>query len=146
MFDLDLEDSTPPETPQIKYFNLNLHIRILTRNLFEIKDFARRLEFVLGRTTERVKDRLGRRIWAGKDIYLSTEARRLNQSRDSWRTIVNFQPRRDNYSNQRQDQRQDQRGRRRKRYMSTLSYSYSSACIVSQPVVLKSLRDRFKWL
>ena len=146
LFDLDLEDSTPPETPQIKYFNLNLHIRILTRNLFEIKDFARRLEFVLGRTTERVKDRLGRRIWAGKDIYLSTEARRLNQSRDSWRTIVNFQPRRDNYSNQRQDQRQDQRGRRRKRYMSTLSYSYSSACIVSQPVVLKSLRDRFKWL
>ena len=115
LFDLDLEDSTPPETPLIKYFNLNLHIRILTRNLFEIKDFARRLEFVLGRTTERVKERLGRRIWAGKDIYLSTEARRLNQTRDSWRTIVNFQPRRDNL-NQRQDQRQR---RLRKRYMST---------------------------
>ena len=105
LFDLDLEDSTPPETPQIKYFNINLHIRILTRNLFEIKDFARRLEFVLGRTTERVKDRLGRRIWAGKDIYLSTEGRRSNQTRESWRTIVNFKPKGDNLMDQRQDQR-----------------------------------------
>lgn len=119
VFDLDLEDSTPPQTPQIKYFNLDLHIQILTRNLFEIKDFARRLEFVLGRTTERVKERLGRRVWAGKDIYLSTEARRLNQTRGSWKTIVNFQPRRDSYLNQRQDQR---RGRPRKRSISTLSY------------------------
>ena len=132
LFDLDLEDSTPSEAPQIKYFNINLHIRILTRNLFEIKDFARHLEFVLGRTTERVKDRLGRRVWAGKDIYLSTEARRLNQTRDSWRAIVNFQPRRDNFKNQRQDQR---RGRLRKRSMSTLSvsYLYGNICIVSQP-------------
>jgi hypothetical protein len=120
LFDLNLEDSTPPETPQVKYFNINLHIRILTRNLFEIKDFARRLEFVLGRTSERVKDRLGRRIWAGKDIYLSTEARRLNQTRDSWRSIVNYQPRRDTHMDQRQDQ---PRGRLRKRYMSTLSNS-----------------------
>ena len=117
LFDLNLEDSTPPQTPQIKYFNIDLHVQILTRNLFEIKDFARRLEFVLGRTTERVKERLGRRVWAGKDIYLSTEARRLNQTRDSWKTIVNFQPRRDTYLNQRQDQR---RGRPRKRFMSTL--------------------------
>ena len=102
LFDLDLGDSTPPEIPQIKYFNLNLHIRILTRNLFEFKDFARRLEFVLGRTTERVKDRLGRRIWAGKDIYLSTEGRRSNQTRESWRTIVNFKStRRDDHMDQR---------------------------------------------
>jgi hypothetical protein len=120
LFDLDLEDSTPPKIPPIKCFNIDLHVQILTRNLFEIKDFARRLEFVLGRTTDRVKERLGRRIWAGKDIYLSTEARRLNQTRDSWKTIVNFQPRRDSYLSQRQDQR---RGRPRKRSMSTLSYS-----------------------
>ena len=105
LFDLDLEDSTPPETPRIKYFNIDLHIRILTRNLFEIKNFARNLEFVLSRTSERVKDRLGRRIWAGKDIYLSTDARRLNLTRDSWRSIVNFQPRRDTFMNRRQDRR-----------------------------------------
>jgi hypothetical protein len=127
LFDLDLEDSTPPKIPQIKYFNLDLHVQILTRNLFEIKDFARRLEFVLGRTTERVKERLGRRVWAGKDIYLSTEARRINQTRDSWKTIVNFQPRRDSYLNE--DQR---RGRPRKRSISTQSYSYDNARIVSQ--------------
>jgi hypothetical protein len=112
LFDLDLEDSTPPKTPPIKYFDLNLHIRILTRNVFEIKDLARHLEFVLGRTTERVKDRLGRRVWAGKDIYLSTEDRRLNQTRDSWRNIVNFQPRRDKYMNQGKDWQQDKRRRR----------------------------------
>ena len=142
LFDLDLEDSTPPETPKIKYFDLDLHVRILTRNLFEIKDFARRLEFVFGRTTERVKERLGRRVWSGKDIYLSTEARRVNQTREAWKTIVNFQPRRDSYLNLRQDQR-----RLRKRSMSTLSYSYSNARIVSQqePVVL-SLPEIFKWL
>ena len=129
LFDLDLDDSTPPQTPRTKYFNLDLHVQILTRNLFEIKDFARRLEFVLGRTTERVKERLGRRVWAGKDIYLSTEARRLNQTRDSWKSIVNFQPRRDSYLNQRQSQRW---GRPRKRSMSTLSHSYGSTYIVSQ--------------
>ncbi|KAF8803876.1 hypothetical protein BYT27DRAFT_7171332 [Phlegmacium glaucopus] len=112
LFDLDLEDLTPPETPRIKYFNLDLHVRIITRNLFEIKDFARRLEFVLGRTTERVKERLGRRVWAGKNIYLSSEARRVNQTREAWKTIVNFQPRRDSYLHQRQDQRW---GRPRKR-------------------------------
>ena len=121
LFDLDLEDLTPPETPKIKYFNITLHIRILKRNLFEIKDFAKRLEFVIGRTTERVKDRLGRRVWAGKDIYLATEARRLNQTRESWRTIVNFQRRGDSYTDQRQGRQQ---GRVRKRSMSTLSYSY----------------------
>ena len=143
LFDLDLEDLTPPETQQIKYFNLDLHVRILTRDLFEIKSFAQRLEFVLGRTTERVKERLGRRVWAGKDIYLSTEARRVNQTRDAWKTIVNFQPRRDSYLDQQQNQRW---GRQRKRSMSTLNYLHGSAHIVSQqPVVLKGLRDRFKW-
>lgn len=139
LFDLDLEDSTPPETPPIKYFNIDLHVRILTRNLYEIKDFARRLEFVLGRTTDRVKERLGRRVWAGKDVYLSSEARRVNQTRDAWKAIVNFQPRRDSYVNQRQDRWQ---GRSRRRTMSTLS---DSARTISQhPVVLKSLRDQFR--
>jgi len=139
LFDLDLEDMTPPETPRIKYLNLDLHVRIITRNLFEIKDFARRLEFVLGRTTERVKERLGRRVWAGRDIYLSTEGRRVNQMREAWKTIVNFQPRRDIYLNQRW-------GRPRKRSMSTLDYPHGSARFISQqPVVLKNLRDRIKW-
>jgi hypothetical protein len=114
LFDLDLEDSTPPETPQIKYFNLALHIRIITRNLSEIKEFTRHLEFVFGRTTERVKDRLGRRIWAGKDIYLSTEGRRINQTQAHWRAIANFKPRHDTFM------KLDRRGGR-KRFMSTLS-------------------------
>lgn len=94
-FNVDVNDQSPPKPPEEKMLDLDLHISILTRDLAEISAFASTLDKVLGRTTQRVKERLGRRVWAGRDIYLSTEKQRKVISRERWREIVHFQPRRE---------------------------------------------------
>lgn len=94
-FDVDVDNQIIPDPPTEKILDINLHIRILTRDLAEISTFAQTLDKVLGRTTQRVKERLGRRVWAGKDVYLSTEDRRTVVPRGRWREIVRFQPRRE---------------------------------------------------
>ncbi|KAF8640152.1 hypothetical protein AX17_001388 [Amanita inopinata Kibby_2008] len=100
-FDVDInQEPATSSSPQSaspshdKPFSLGLHIQILERDLREIEELASRVEDVLGRTIQRVKERLGRRIWAGRDIYLRTEDRRLKVSRTQWTAMANFQPRR----------------------------------------------------
>lgn len=93
-FDVDVNNQTLPEPPSEKMFDIDLHIRVLARDLAEISSFYSALDNVFGRTTQRVKERLGRRVWANKDIYLSTENRRTFITRERWREIVNFRPRR----------------------------------------------------
>lgn len=95
--DLDITNPAPPEVPKTKFFDINLHIQILKRNISELEGFNERLAFVLGRTTQRVKERLGRRIWDSKDVFLSTERTRMNLTKEEWKGIVNFQPRKDNW-------------------------------------------------
>jgi hypothetical protein len=77
-----------------KMFNLDLHIRTLEKDIADISSFASVLDQVLGRTTQRKKEYLGRRVWAGKNIYLSTEDKRLIVSRERWQDIVRFRARR----------------------------------------------------
>lgn len=92
---LDLNVDAPPETslPPVKYLDLNFHIQVLERDLAEISQFNRRVLDVLGRTTQRIKERLGRRVWSGKDIYLQTSSSRLMMTRKHWQSIVHFKPR-----------------------------------------------------
>lgn len=96
-FNVDVSDESlpsPPVDPRKKTFDFDLHLRILQRDLEEITTFSTHLEQVLGRTTQRVKERLGRRVWSGKDIYLITDGdRRGRVPRDRWRQIVKFKPR-----------------------------------------------------
>jgi hypothetical protein len=95
LFDVDV--NTPSEVPtlsRVKYFDFNVHIQVLERDLKEITEFDRRVVDVLGRTTQRIKERLGRRIWLKKDIYLGTRYSRRPVSRPHWEKIVNFKPRR----------------------------------------------------
>lgn len=95
IFDLDVDTpptTTPPLAPP-KYFDIDLHILILQRDITEIETFATQVEDILGRTTQRLKERLGRRVWAGKDVYLHTDEKRQKLSREHWREIVQFRPR-----------------------------------------------------
>jgi hypothetical protein len=97
--ELDFDNAAArPQQPPLKYFNVNLHIVILKRNILDIEDFSKRLEFVLGRTTQRVKERLGRRVWQGKDIFFRDSPKgRVVMTKENWKEVVNFQPRKDDY-------------------------------------------------
>ncbi|TFK43146.1 hypothetical protein BDQ12DRAFT_674478 [Crucibulum laeve] len=92
VFDVDL--NAPQLSPKcLKYLDLDLHINILSRDVREIQMFATHLANILGRTTQRMKERLGRRIWAERDIYLSSENKRVILSRNRWKEVVGFKPR-----------------------------------------------------
>ncbi|GLB33600.1 hypothetical protein LshimejAT787_0104840 [Lyophyllum shimeji] len=94
VFDVDLDAPPIPTPPPPKYFDINLHLRILERDIREIEAFAENLERVRGRNLQRLKERLGRRVWAGKDVWLSVENRRRKVTREEWQKIVGFKPRR----------------------------------------------------
>lgn len=97
--------STPiiasPSTPSliapvpIKPFDINLHISILQRNLYDSERFAAHLEQLVGRTTQRIKERLGRRVWDGRDIYMADVNRRIILSREAWARSAGFRERRE---------------------------------------------------
>ncbi|KAF9008679.1 hypothetical protein BDQ17DRAFT_1348750 [Cyathus striatus] len=94
LFSYNLDELRPPPM-KTKQFDIDLHIYILERDIRELDAFTRRLQDTLGRTTQHLKERLGRRVWAGKDIYLATEHKgRTVISREKWREIVGFKPRR----------------------------------------------------
>ncbi|KAI0370259.1 hypothetical protein BV20DRAFT_995493 [Pilatotrama ljubarskyi] len=73
-----------------KPFDIDLHLSLLRRDLDELVPFQRRLEHVLARTVQRVKERLGRRVWAEKNIFLRDTDRRLQVSKEFWRQNVNY--------------------------------------------------------
>lgn len=79
----------------IKPFDIKLHISILQRNLYDSERFHAHLEHLVGRTTQRLKERLGRRVWAGKDIYMADVNKRIMLSRDAWARSAGFRERRE---------------------------------------------------
>ncbi|KAF5388167.1 hypothetical protein D9615_000207 [Tricholomella constricta] len=93
VFDVDIENPSLPSPPPVKLFNLDLHLRVLERDIQEIEIFYERLQAVLGRNTQRLKERLGRRVWAGKDVYMSIEGRRRKVTKEEWQRVVGFKPR-----------------------------------------------------
>ncbi|KAF8631144.1 hypothetical protein AX15_002490 [Amanita polypyramis BW_CC] len=94
-FDVDLDrESATLVAKERKPFNVGLHANILERDLREIEQLASKVDDVLGRTVQRVKERLGRRVWGEKNIYLHTERGRVKVSRTTWAETANFQPRR----------------------------------------------------
>ena len=85
--------STRQEPPSLaKYFDVSVHIDILRKDFEDIANFYTQ-EFLpaLARKTQRVKERLGRRVWDQKNLYLRTESRRFVVSREDWAEMVNFQ-------------------------------------------------------
>ena len=96
VFDLDVNAPLISPPNHLKPLDLNTHIQVLERDLKEISEFERRVADVLGRTTQRIKERLGRRVWFAKDVYLRTGHSRRVVSRSHWQKLVNFRSRRPN--------------------------------------------------
>ena len=94
-FNVNVDVDSPPSPPApTKYFDIDLHLRVLQRDIQEIETFSNHVMDILGRSTQRVKERLGRRVWNGKDIYLLTDGdKRRRVSRQKWGEIVQFKPR-----------------------------------------------------
>lgn len=88
--DLDVSSTSSPPPRPMKRFNLELHIEILERDIKEIGELSARAKDSMLRIAQRIKERLGRRVWAGKDIYLVTEGKRVHVTKDHWRDIVRY--------------------------------------------------------
>ncbi|KAG6855049.1 hypothetical protein C0991_005978 [Blastosporella zonata] len=94
VFEVDIDalpilPSVPFKDP-VKLIDLDLHIRVLQRDIAELEEFSERVDFLLSRSVQRVKEALGRRVWEGKDIYLADENRRRTVSREHWIKNVGF--------------------------------------------------------
>jgi hypothetical protein len=66
---LDIRNPPAPGQILVKPFNIDLHVANLSRNCAQMEGFDKRLRFIVGRTHERVKERLGRRVWKNKDVF-----------------------------------------------------------------------------
>ncbi|KAI0340950.1 hypothetical protein BDW22DRAFT_1359802 [Trametopsis cervina] len=75
-------------------FDINLHLAMLRREYSRLLLLEARMTDVVGRTTQRVKERLGRRVWASKDIYLRSQKARVLITKEQWRQSVNYRERR----------------------------------------------------
>ncbi|KJA24670.1 hypothetical protein HYPSUDRAFT_38756 [Hypholoma sublateritium FD-334 SS-4] len=83
---------SPTQSPTDRPLDPRLHARILTRNIAELTAFSSRVAFVLARAQQRLRERLGRRVWRDQDVYLRSAGARVVLSRDDWRAIVRFRP------------------------------------------------------
>ncbi|KAM5535657.1 hypothetical protein V8D89_010644 [Ganoderma adspersum] len=89
---VDPSASAAQPAEQRKVLDVDLHLSLLERELIRLEDMERHADAVLARNTQRIKERLGRRVWGGKDIYLRSESARRVVSKERWREIVNFRP------------------------------------------------------
>lgn len=82
--------SNPP-TSSKKSFSVSTHLQVLRNDLKNIASFYEH-EFLPAnsRTFQRVKERLGRRVWSEKDIYLRTLDKRTVVTQEEWSEIVNY--------------------------------------------------------
>lgn len=89
---VDPRRQEPPSPRPPKPLDVELHMRILRDDIAGLTALEEYIRPILARTIERVKDRLGRRVWQGKDIYLRTEAGRVQVSKEKWIEIANYRP------------------------------------------------------
>ncbi|KAG6886062.1 hypothetical protein C0993_004052 [Termitomyces sp. T159_Od127] len=91
IFELDIDSLPSPSSKEpVRLLDIDLHIRVLQRDIDELEEFSERVDDVLGRNTQRMKEHLGRRVWAGKDVYLADENIRRKVSREEWIESVGF--------------------------------------------------------
>jgi hypothetical protein len=90
IFDLDLDSDHSQPNPSPRVFDINVHISLLRRDVQQLEKLSLEAEAVWGRTIHRVKERLGRRVWSGKDVWLADEQARVPVTQEFWRDTVNF--------------------------------------------------------
>jgi hypothetical protein len=90
VFDLDLDSDHSRPTLSPRVFDINAHISLLRRDIQQLEKLSLEAEAVCGRTIHRIKERLGRRVWSGKDVWLADEQARIPVNQEFWRDTVNF--------------------------------------------------------
>ncbi|KAI0650036.1 hypothetical protein C8Q79DRAFT_362548 [Trametes meyenii] len=85
--------SPPPSSETPKPFDIDLHVNLIRRDLDKVVDLESQVEDVYARTIQRIKERLGRRVWGRKDIYLRDVERRMPVSKEFWKAHVNYRAR-----------------------------------------------------
>ncbi|KAI9001216.1 hypothetical protein BD414DRAFT_26481 [Trametes punicea] len=89
---VDTNPSAQAPPIETKPFNIDFHINLIRRDLDRLIKFETHVEAVFGRTLQRIKERLGRRVWVGKNVFLRDTGRRLQVSKEFWRMHVNYRP------------------------------------------------------
>jgi hypothetical protein len=90
---VDLDAPAEADAPAPRPFRPAVHIAILQRDLAEVGALLRELEDILGRVVQQRKERLGRRVWAGKDVWVRDTGRRAVLAKEQWADAVGWQPR-----------------------------------------------------
>ncbi|EJD01057.1 uncharacterized protein FOMMEDRAFT_21511 [Fomitiporia mediterranea MF3/22] len=93
--DSHLESSSSRSANNPKLFDLSLHVSILGRDVQAMRKLDRRIGAALARLSIRRKEALGRRIWAGKNVFVRDSKKRTTVSREDWMDMVNFGGRRE---------------------------------------------------
>lgn len=73
-----------------KPFQIDLHITLLERDIQQLEGLCVGTREALKRSTHRLKEKLGRRVWSSKDIFLASRERRVHVDRGEWMSIVGF--------------------------------------------------------
>ena len=66
------------------------HLTIVRHDLEQLEGLEARIADALGRAAQRIKERLGRRVWIARDIYLRHLGMRVVISKEEWETKVRF--------------------------------------------------------
>ena len=90
ILDLDLDSDRPHSTPVPRIFNFDTHISHLQRDVQQLELLDSIVAAALRRIIDRIKERLGRRVWSGKDVFLANERARLPVTKEFWKEAVNF--------------------------------------------------------
>jgi len=90
IFDLDINSDCSHSPPPRRVFDIDAHISLLQRDIRQLEQLGYDVEAVLGRTVHRVKERLGRRVWSGKNIWLAQDQARVPATKEFWKGAVNF--------------------------------------------------------
>jgi hypothetical protein len=90
IFDLDLDPDRSHSTRPPRIFDIDTHISFLQRDVKQLEQLRLDVEAVFGRTTHRIKERLGRRVWSGKDVWLADGRTRVPVTKQFWKKTVNF--------------------------------------------------------
>ena len=90
ILDLDVDSDRSRSTSLPRIFNIDAHIEHLQRDVEQLEQLAADAEATFGRTIHRIKERLGRRVWSGKDVWLADERGRVPVAKEVWREVVNF--------------------------------------------------------
>ncbi|KAG8829321.1 hypothetical protein FRC18_009390 [Serendipita sp. 400] len=70
--------------------DLKLHIELVETSLVSFKAMLERAEEVIARLTQRTVERLTRRVWNNKDVYIPELERRVVVGRDEWQERVQW--------------------------------------------------------